>query len=242
VDSLDEAAMNEVESKLTEIIDAQVAIKAQDISEKVIEEAKEELINEYEEKFEDYKNDVTQKFSNFIDEILEEELAIPEKVLEYARYGELYKDLIDQFKLRMAVDQGALTEEIREVLREAKSEIISLRKQLDLVTEEKLEVLSDAQDFAVALYVQEKCEGLNESAKKKIKAVLEGIKSKSEIDRKFGLMLESLDLTKTEVIEEEEVITSQTGRVEVITESKVTDGGKLPEDILTMFKKNNWIK
>ncbi|NIQ07682.1 MAG: hypothetical protein GWO20_18795, partial [Candidatus Korarchaeota archaeon] len=108
---------------LTTIIDT----KANEIAESKVEEAlvseKEKLVEEFEEKFEDYKEDVTSKFSNFVDGILEEEMVIPEKIVRYARLGELYEDLIDQFKVRLAIDEGLLDAEVKGMLGEAKEEI-----------------------------------------------------------------------------------------------------------------------
>jgi hypothetical protein len=57
-------------------------------------------------------------------------MTIPDKVLEYARKGELYSDLIEQFKVRLGVDEGLLDEEVKALLKEAKTEI-QILDQLD---------------------------------------------------------------------------------------------------------------
>jgi hypothetical protein len=199
VDKLDESAQTELTEKIQDIID----VKAKELSETQLQEQKDLLVEEYEEKFEEYKNDITGKFSNFVDTVLDEELTIPEKVVEYARRGELYTDLIEQFKVRLAIDEGLLDEEVRDLLREAKEEIIALRDELDEKTASELELQRDAQEMAAALYLRKKCDGLTEAQKTRVLEILEGVVDKDEIDRKFKVVLEAAD-EEMEDDEEEE--------------------------------------
>ena len=187
LEKLDEEVQTQVQEKLTDIID----IKAKELSTGIVTEEKEKLIEEYENKFEEYKNDITSKFSNFVDSVLEEELTIPENILEYAHKGELYSDLVEQFKVRLAIDEGVLDGEVKGLLREAKDEILSLKDQVNEKTSSELELQKDAQEMAAALYLRKKTDGLTESQKSKIFSVLEGITEKSEIDRKFDLLMET---------------------------------------------------
>lgn len=189
VDKLNEDTQAEVKTKLQDVID----VKAKTLAEEKVEEQKETLVEKYEEKFEEYKKDVTSKFSNFVDSILEEELTIPEKVLEFAKKGELYDDLIEQFKVRLGVDEGLVDEEVKGLLKEAKEEILKLRQDINQITEKQLEVTTDAQEMAAQLYLYEKCEGLTEKQKRHVMTILEGIQDKEEIDRKFKLVIESDD-------------------------------------------------
>ena len=199
--NLDESVQTEVKQKLSDIID----IKAKEVSESLLKEKKEELITEYEEKFEEYKSEITSKFSNFVDSILDEELSIPENILEYAHKGELYSDLIEQFKVRLAIDEGILDDEVKGLLREAKEEIISLKEEINNKTAIELEQQNDLQEMSAALYIRKKCDGLTESQKTKIMSILEGITEKSEIDRKYNVILESIN-EKEEMEEEEETL------------------------------------
>lgn len=189
IDSLNEETQAEVKTKLQDYID----VKAKELSEEKIAEEKETLVEKYEEKFEDYKKDVTSKFSNFVDSILEEELTIPEKILEFAKKGELYDDLIEQFKVRLGVDEGLVDEEVKGLLKEAKEEILKLRGEIDSITEKQLETISDAQEMAAQLYLYEKCEGLTEKQKRHVMSILEGVQDKEEIDRKFSIIVEQAD-------------------------------------------------
>ena len=187
VQKLDEKEQEAIKEKLETLIE----LKAKEALDEKLQEEKEKLIEQYEEKFDAYKEDITSKFSNFVDEILENEMVIPDKVLEYARKGELYADLIEQFKVRLGVDEGLLDEEVKALLKEAKEEIIELREQLDKTISEKLETKQDAQDLAAELYIRRKSDGLTESQKTHVLQMLEGINDRNEIDKKFDVILEA---------------------------------------------------
>jgi hypothetical protein len=200
IDKLNEDTQAEVKQKLNDYIDVKVK---EDVATKLSEE-KDALVEKYEEKFEEYKEDITSKFSNFVDSILDEELTIPEKVLEFAKKGELYTDLIEQFKIRLSVDEGLLDDEVKGLLKEAKEEILSLRKDMDKLTEQNLTLKGDAQEMAASLYLHEKMKGLTEEQKSHVLSILEGVTSKEEIDRKFKIVLESLDIKINEEDDEDE--------------------------------------
>jgi len=189
VQKLDEQKQDAIKEKLDTLIE----VKAQETVNEMLKVEKDKLIEQYEEKFDAYKEDITSKFSNFVDEILESEMTIPDKVLEYARKGELYSDLIEQFKVRLGVDEGLLDEEVKALLKEAKTEIQSLREELDKTIAEKLETKSDAQELAAELYLRQKCDGLTVEQTTHVLAMLEGVKDRDEIDRKFEIIVEAYD-------------------------------------------------
>jgi hypothetical protein len=187
VQKLDEEKQDAIKEKLDTLIE----VKAKESVDEMLKVEKDKLIEQYEEKFDAYKEDITSKFSNFVDEILDEQMAIPEKVLEYARKGELYSDLIEQFKIRLGVDEGLLDEEVKSLLKEAKTEIQNLRGQLDETIAEKLEVKGDAQELAAELYLRQKCDGLTVEQTSHVLSMLEGVKDRQEIDKKFEIIVEA---------------------------------------------------
>jgi hypothetical protein len=196
VEKLDESDQSKIKEKLNSIIE----IKTKELLESSLKEEKERLIELYEEKFEDYKKEITSKFSNFVDSVIEEEMVIPDNVMEYARKGELYHDLIEQFKIRLSVDEGLLDREVKGLLKEAKEEIINLKKELNQKIDESLEIKEDAQKMASELYLRKKTDGLTESQKEYVFNILGGVVDKEEIDRKFEYVLES---AKSSLKEEE---------------------------------------
>jgi hypothetical protein len=218
VDKLDESVQTELKDKLEGIIE----VKASEMSEAKLAEKKEELIEEYENKFDEYKDDITSKFSNFVDSVLEEELSIPENILEYAHKGELYSELIEQFKVRLSIDEGLIDGEVKDLLKEAKQEILGLREELNGTIAENLEVKKDAQDLASNLYLRKKCDGLTESQKTRVLDILEGVTDKGIIDKKFDIILESIKVDKADTKEEDKV-------VEEAEEKDVEDGKGVSE-------------
>jgi len=184
---LNEDTQKDLKEKLQTIVE----VEAKKLSDKKVDEAKQTLVEDYEKKFDEYKDDITQKFSNFVDNVLEQELVIPAKIMEFAKKGELYHDLIEQFKVRLSVDEGLLDEEIKGLLKEAKEEILTLRKTSDKNIKENLDLQKDAQEMAAQLYLHDKCKGLTESQKDTMFSILSGIVDKEEIDRKFDVIKES---------------------------------------------------
>lgn len=192
---LNEDTQEDLKEKLQTIVE----VEAKKLSDSQLNEQKQQLVEDYEQKFDEYKEDITQKFSNFVDNVLEKELVIPDKIMEYAKKGELYHDLIEQFKVRLSVDQGLLDEEVKSLLKEAKDEIIRLRKDMDVHISENLELQKDAQEMAAALYLHDKCKGLTESQKEHMFSILSGIIDKDEIDKKFEVVKESERFDPVEV-------------------------------------------
>jgi|WetSurMetagenome_2_1015567.scaffolds.fasta_scaffold03175_7 hypothetical protein len=185
-ESLTEAQQTEFTTKLEDLVSFRVNEQVNE----ALEAEKEKLVEEMEEKYEEYKSDITSKFSNFVDEILEEEMIIPENIMEYARYGELYKDLIDQIKVRVGIDEGILDEEARDLLKEAKEEIIRLQDELNTEIELRLESEQDAQTLALETYRQKVSESVPSAQRKNVLVLLEGTRTKEEIDRKYEFIME----------------------------------------------------
>jgi len=202
VEKLDESKQSEIQDTLATIIEAKAKeIATTKVEESLVEE-KEKLVEEYETKFEDYKEDITSKFSNFVDSILEEEMVIPEKIVRYARLGELYEDLIDQFKVRLAIDEGLLNDEIKGMLKEAKEEIEDLREDVNELTGTKLQLEQDAKQMATHIYLRKKCDGLTESQKTVVMNILEN-STQEEIDNKFDVIVESIITNDSDPVNEE---------------------------------------
>jgi gas vesicle protein len=95
-DKLNEETQGELKEKLNHIIE----IEAKKLSEAALEEAKTQLVEEYEAKFDTYKDEITSKFSNFTDGVFEDELIIPEQIQEFAKKGQLYKELTKDYLTR----------------------------------------------------------------------------------------------------------------------------------------------
>ncbi len=248
VDKLDESKQTEVQETLTTIIEA----KAQEVAATKVEEGlvteKEKLVEEFETKFEDYKEDVTSKFSNFVDSILEEEMVIPEKIVRYARLGELYEDLIDQFKVRLAIDEGLLNDEVKGILKEAKDEITTLRGDVNELTGTKLQLEQDAKEMATHIFLRKKCDGLTESQKTSVLNIFEG-SSQDNIEQKFDVVVESISTkinedetteTETETKINEDETKESTVVVDEKTKESMNESGNMMDYWKKMIRENKF--
>jgi len=189
VNQLDESKQKEVKEHFETLVETKADEKVKEKE----QEIRDELVESYEKKFEDYKNDISQKFSDFLDEVLDEEMQIPEKVKEYARKGELYEDVLETLKSRMAIDEGHIKKEVNDLLKECRTEISKLKEEVNTLSSEKLEAKQDAKELAARVYVQEKCQGLSLQQEEKVKQLLEGVTDQEEIDKKFNAIVETSD-------------------------------------------------
>lgn len=188
IEKLDEAKQEELKTVIETLIESKIAEKVQVKLDEGLETAKSDMVEQLEEKFENYKEDLVTKFSNFVDDILKEELVLPENVVEYARLGEQYQDLIEQFKVKLAIDEGVLDDDVKGLLKEAKEKIIELQEEKDEIVAEKLDLEVENEKMSNHQYLIEKCDGLTNSQTKHIMLVLEGA-DKEEIDKKFDILV-----------------------------------------------------
>lgn len=181
-----------VEDKVNELVDEKVVL------------IKEELELEYNEKLYSHIDEVTSNFSDFMDKIIEEELEIPEQIIEFARKGELYTDLIEDFKVRLSVDEGHLDDEIREAMIEAKNEIESLKESLNSAIDETIVLKEDNKVLTAMTYINEKCDGLTVGQKLKVTGLLDGLYEKDEIDRKYDLIIDTFGINESDEEDDED--------------------------------------
>jgi ribosomal protein L40E len=184
INKLDESDQETLKLELETIIETKASEKATEKE----SEIKDQIVEEMEKKFDDYKEDITSKFSNFLDDILEEEISIPENVLEYAKLGEEYKPLIDSFKTKLAIDEGILDDDVKNILKEAKEEIVSLTEKLDEKKSKELELSEKVTKIINQNHLLKKCDGLTPAQKEKVFNILEGA-SVEEIDKKFDIIV-----------------------------------------------------
>jgi hypothetical protein len=188
IEKLDESQITALKEKIESIVD----VKARERADSLLKDESEKLVEEYEGKFEEYKTDITSKFSNFVDTVLEEELKLPEKVVEYAKKGELYDEVIQTLKTRLAIDEGVLNEEVKGLLREAKEEILSLREGLNEEIGKRMAAEEDAKALAAHLYLRKKCDGLTEAQRTKVINLLGDLTEKKDIDNKFQIVVDTI--------------------------------------------------
>jgi len=194
---VDKEALDEVVKKAQTLVDARVKDQTETIREEIQnqvneenEKWKEEQIQVFEEKYEEYKETMTSKFSEFVDHVISEEIKIPEKVREYARKGQIYEPIIEEFKSKIAVDQGLIDEEVKSLLSEARDKIVELQGKYDETFGESLELSERLRKAEVKAHLLEKCEELTLEQRKFMVRVLSDAESVEEVDEKFETILE----------------------------------------------------
>lgn len=223
IETLNEEQQKLVEEKILMLVDVKVKER---VDEEVTKE-KSRLASEYETKFDEYKTEITSKFSDFIDSILDEELEIPETVLEFARKGEMYADLIEDFRKRLAIDEGVLTDDVKALLKEAKDELVRQKDEINSLVGKNMELTKDAKEMAADLYLHKKCEGLTEDKRQKVFGIIGGTVDKKEIDKKFDFVLEHVikeDSTEDAKIDADTETIANTTLCKECGESIVTEG------------------
>ena len=186
--NLNEEAINALSEKINSIIDLKVHEKVQEKETQI----KEEILELYEDKFETYKEEITEKFSNFVDEVLNEELVIPEHILEYAKKGELYFDLIEQFKTRFIIDEGHISDEVKSLLKEARDEIMSLKSKLNETISESLDNEAELNQLKIKNFIMEKTESLPYDKAVTIREMFEDEKNFDRVYSKIDSLIETI--------------------------------------------------
>lgn len=240
VDKLDESKQTEVKEKFDTLVETKVDEKVKEKE----KEMKEELTEQYENKFEEYKKEITEKFSNFLDEVLDEEMEIPEKIKEYARKGELYEDVIQTLKTRMAIDEGMIDDETKGLLKESKDELSKQKDQINKLTSENMEFKKDNKELAASLYLEQKCDGLTLKQKERVTSILEGVTDKEEIDKKFDVIVESTNEDGTVADSETgsgELNENNTGKGNTDSQETVTETDNDPFTRMKSFWANQLI-
>lgn len=203
-DKLDESSRAEVTKFITDVVELKAKERASELSESVIAEEKERLAEEYEAKFGDYKEDVFGKWSEFTDAVIAEEVQIPDNVKEFAALGETYKPLLEAIRTQLAVSEGSVDAEAKELLFEAKDEIQSLRSEINKLMSENIELKDDAKSMAIHIYLRKKCDGLTEAQRAKVMTLLEDVTDVKQINEKFDFIVENMLSEKKKKKEEED--------------------------------------
>ena len=216
LDKLDESKQTEIQEAIQQKMDDICDVKLHEQK----EDLREQLVEEYKTKFDDYKNDISEKFSNFVDGVLDEEMVISENIKEFARKGELYEDVMETLKSRMAIDEGMIKEETKEILSECHDKIEDLKSDSDTLISENMELKTKLKNMETFIYLTEECEGLTAKQKEKAFSLLEGVQDKDEIRRKIDVIIESTDdkvedvkpiLTESKPVEEISIPDEQQG-------------------------------
>ena len=80
---------------------------------------------------------------------------------------------------------------MKDLLKECKTEIQSLKDQTNELTSDNMTLKMDAKEFAANIYLREKAEDLPLKQKERVFSLLEGVTDTKEIDKKFDVIVNS---------------------------------------------------
>ncbi|MCD4693300.1 MAG: hypothetical protein K8R79_10325 [Calditrichales bacterium] len=154
------------------------------------------MLERIEKDYERFKDKLTDTTAKTINEIFEEDLQLSENVRKWAYKGKLYDNIIQQFKIRISVDDCLMDEQALSLLREAKGTILNLRSNIAKAKNSTAMVKDDIKTMRKQLYIYKRLDEMkiNNLNQHKIKTILlEGDidnLSEYEIDKKINLLLE----------------------------------------------------
>jgi len=234
---IEKEALDTIVKKAETIVEAKVKDQAEKAKEEIQEQLnqeneswREEQLKLYEEKFEEYEKQMTEKFSEFVDHVIKEEIKIPDRVMEYARKGQIYEPIIEEFKTKIAIDQGLIEDEVKSLLSEAKEKILELQEKYDQVFGENLNLSEKSQKFEVKAHLLEKCEELTLEQRQFVVRVLGDADSVEEVDEKFDAVLEMYGLGGEKMSGKKTEGTTGPGMKEAGAEKEKGEGFKTAKD------------
>lgn len=204
VEALDESAKTEVSKFISEMVELKAKERAKEISEEVLVEEKAKLVEDFESKFSEYKEEVLSKWSDFVDGVIEEQVQLPQNVIDFAAIGEKYAPIMEKIRMDLAVDEGTVSAEANAIITESKKEIEKLRAQVNGLIKENMEIKEDAKAMAVHIHLRKKCDGLTEAQKKTVMDMLGDLTDVKQINDKFDFVVENFLLIEKKKKEKEE--------------------------------------
>jgi hypothetical protein len=164
-------------------------------TEKVIETISEEKEKEIEE----YKEWLEEKMDQYLDQELKEML--PEETIEHRAKADVLEPIVSGFKKVMEENHIKFDEENFSLIKEAKEELIKQSKEIERLTEGKMGVSKELDDFKRQVKISKVCEGLTEDQSERAVRLLEDC-DVDAIEEKFSYIRQDIINASTSVKEE----------------------------------------
>jgi len=241
--------------KLLDTIDEDHTKKLEDLVKRVDENHTNKLktvIQKYEtmlkEEAEGFKTKMIDEISNYMDLYLEKH--VPQKQIDEAVTNIAAKKTIEKLRNMLAVDDDFVTKQISEAIANAKTEVDTLKTDLNETLKENITLAQELKKANSALLLEKKTTGLPDKKKAYVARLLSD-KPVEEIEENFQYVVEMFERDekeKAEVITEKVIKTSVSTIVDtpksVITEevtdsnNEVTQQGGVPEYLSAMKKQD----
>ncbi len=178
-------AMEITEDSIKEIVKlVQETVDLKLLEGKELQEA--ELKEQFEADYAAFSDELVEKLSMFLDETLKENLEIPAEVVEWAKKGKEYSQILEALKVKIQLDEGALNEEATKKLDEANAAAGEMKDKLDAALAENLKLADKIQKFETVQHIDNKCAeaALSVDETANVKKLMNGF-SIEEVDEKF---------------------------------------------------------
>ena len=156
-----------------------------------------EKIEEIRNDFEEAENILTDRVERLVEDVLKNDLGLDKDILEWAMVGKRYSEWLQRFKGKIIIDEGIAMGEATELLKIAKCEIQTLRRNINSAKRSTTLVKDDIAKMRKQLYVHLKLDEmkLDNPTKYRVKQILlegDGLKilTEYEINKKIKMLLE----------------------------------------------------
>ena len=131
-----------------------------------IEKIKGSTLETVKEEVEAWQEDLVGKLDSFLDE--EVAKVVPESIIEAAAKVEIYEPIVEGFKSTLLMKGIEINSEGHETLKEAKTEIETLRNDVNEKTESFLQLEKKSEQLLSAYLLEQKCDGMTPDQKEKV--------------------------------------------------------------------------
>jgi len=207
--------------KLLTVIDEDHSKKLQKVVKRIDEDhaAKfKKVINHYEKLLKEeagkFKDSLVNEISNYVELYIDQ--AIPMKKIAEACENTQAKNIINEMKKLLAIDEEFVNENVREALEDGKSTITNLHKELNEAVKENVKLNQQLKSVKADLILEQKTQHMDEKKRNYVRRVLNE-KSPDYITENFDYIVEMFDRNE----EEEAETQAQSARAKAVS-NKVT--------------------
>ena len=191
--------------KLLTVIDEDHSGKLQKVVKRIDEDHAvkfKKVINHYEKLLKEeagkFKDSLVNEISNYVELYIDQ--AIPAKQIAEACENTQAKNIINEMKKLLAIDEEYVTENVREALEDGKSAITNLHKELNEAVKENVKLNQQLKSAKADLILEQKTQHMEEKKSKFVRRLLND-KSPEYITENFDYVVEMFDRNEDEEAE-----------------------------------------
>jgi len=238
LERLDEDHSTKLE-QLVEAIDADHLAKLKTVVAKIDEDHISKLTNvvkKYEgmlkEEATGFRDTLVDEISNYLDLYLDK--VVPMKQISEACENTQAKKMIDDIKKIVAVDEGYITENIKEALEDGKNSIDTLRQELSEAVKANVQLHQIAKNANAALLLEKKTSAIADNKKEYVLRVL-GDKSPDYIEENFDFVVEMFERDEKEDVD----LITEAAKTASVTQQVDTPESRIKDENPDIIEENN---